>query len=140
MKRIIPVIGLSLLSAACQTIELEDCDQLGGPKSVTITYGDEGITVVHRKQVKRKSVFIIKLKPTSNDYKDNVVTIDGKSVTPGGVGVPSPDWLDTSDDYDTRKKFVYCTPDIPAGPDQDYKYSVEVDGLGLIDPRVEVTY
>lgn len=139
MKRIILLSGLSLLSAACQTIEVDDCDQLGGPKSVTIEYGDSGITV-DTKQVKRKSAFIIRLKPKSDEYKDNVVTIDGKSVTPGGAGVPSPDWLDTSDDYDTRKKFTYCTPDVPENTTQDYKYSVEVEGLGMIDPRVEVTW
>ena len=142
MKRILFVSALSLLSVACApgiTVP-DECAQLGGPKSVTVKYGDGGITVVPKKNVKRKSVFIIKLKPTSNDYKDNVVTIDGKSVTPGGEGVEHPDWLDTSDAYNTRKKFVYCAPDLPNETPQDYAYSVAVEDLGMIDPRVKVEY
>ena len=142
MKRILFVSALSLLSVACAPgITVPDgCAERGGPKSVTVKYGAGGITVVPRKNVKRTSVFIIKLKPTSNDYKDNIVTIDGKSVSPGGAGVAHPDWLDTSDAYNTRKKFVYCTPDLPNETSQDYTYSVAVDGVGMIDPRVKVEY
>jgi hypothetical protein len=142
MKRVLLVSALSLLSVACvPAVTVPDgCSELGGPKSVTIKYGASGITVVPQQNVKRRSVFIIKLKPTSNDYKDNVVTIDGKSVTPGGAGVADPDWLDTDDPYNTRKKFVYCTPDLTDKTSQDYTYSVEVEGVGLIDPRLEVDY
>ncbi len=142
MKRILFVSALSLLSVACAPgITVPDgCAELGGRKSVTVKYGDGGITVVAMRNVKRTSVFIIKLKPTSNDYKDNKVTIDGKSVSPGGAGVAHPDWLDTSDAYNTRKKFIYCTPEVPKDTKQDYKYSVEVDGVGMIDPRVKVEY
>ena len=142
MKRILFVSALSLLSVACApAITVPDgCAEHGGPKSVTVKYGAEGITVEPKKNVKRKSVFIIKLKPTSNDYKDKVVTIDGKSVSPGGAGVASPDWLDTSDAYDTRKKFIYCTPELTDERDQDYTYSVEIEDLGLIDPRVIVEW
>lgn len=140
MTRIILVSALSSLMVACAPglVVPEGCN--GRPKSVTVKYGDGGIIVVPRKQVKQNSVFVIKLKPTSNDYKDNVVKIDGKSVTPGGVGVEPPDWLDTSDAYNTRKKFVYCTPELPNETHQDYAYSVEVVDLGMIDPRVEVTW
>lgn len=140
MNKKLFISALSLLSVACAPeITVPDgCAELGGPKSVTVKYGAEGIEVEPRKNVKKKSVFIIKLKPTSNEYKDKVVTIDGKSVIPGGAGVANPDWLDTSDTYNTRKKFIYCTPDVPDKTDQDYKYSVEVEDLGLIDPRVKV--
>lgn len=144
MKRVFLISVLSLLMGACVTTEdVANCENLGGAKSVTVTYGDGGITVVPHKTVKRRSVFIIKLKPTSNSYKDRVVTIDGKSVSPGGNGVADPNWLDTSDNYNTRKKFAYCTPDTPDDEttrDQVYTYSVDVEGLGLIDPRVEVTH
>jgi hypothetical protein len=142
MKRILFVSALSLLSVACApAITVPDgCAEHGGPKSVTVTYGAEGITVEPRKNVKRRSVFIVKLKPTSKEYEDNVVTIDGESVTPGGAGVANPDWLDTSDAYDTRKKFIYCTPNVPDETNQDYKYSIEVEELGKIDPRVTVEW
>jgi len=142
MKRILFISALSLLSVACDpAITVPDgCAELGGPKSVTVKYGVDGIEVEEQKNVKRKSVFIIKLKPTSNDYKDNKVTIIGESVTPGGAGVIGPNWLDTSDAYDTRKKFIYCTPELTDKTDQNYKYSVEVDDLETIDPRVTVEW
>lgn len=140
MKKIFLMAALPLLLGACATVDLAGCDKLGGPKSVTIKYGDEGITVVPSKKVQRRSLFIIKLKPTSDDYKDDKVIIDGITVAPGGAGVAGPDWLDTDDDYDTRKKFVYCSPDLPNDTEQRYKYSVKVEGLGEIDPRVDVTF
>ncbi|MGB5576109.1 MAG: hypothetical protein WBM88_01730 [Woeseiaceae bacterium] len=106
-----------------------------------MSYGEGGITVTPKKNVKRKSRFFIMLKPKSNDYKDKVVTIVGKSVDPGGAGVKPPSWLNTSDSYNTRKKFVYCTPNLPNKETQEYSYSVEVgDGLLFVDPRVNVTY
>ena len=140
MKKILFMSALSLLTVACAPAVTvpPDCAELGGPKSVTIEYGDKGILVVPRRNVKQKSVFIIKLKPTSKEFHDNVVTIDGKAVEPGGDGVKDPDWLDKSDSYNTRKKFVYCTPEVPGEKDQDYIYSVEIEDLGLIDPRVKV--
>lgn len=140
MKKIFLIAALPFVLGACVTTKLDGCEGHGWPKSVTVKYGDGGITVVPKKKVKRRSVFVIRLKPTSNDYKDNVVTINGKSVDPGGIGVPGPGWLDASDDYDTRKDFVYCTPDLPNDTEQRYKYSVKVDGLGEIDPRVDVTF
>jgi hypothetical protein len=140
MKRILFVSALSLLSVACApAITVPDgCAEHGGRKSVTVKYGAGGITVEPMKHIQRKSVFIVQLKPASNDYKDNVVTIDGESVTPGGAGVASEDWLDTSDAYNTRKKFIYCTPELTDKTDQDYKYSIVVYVLGKFDPRVTV--
>ena len=142
MKRVLFVSAISLLAVGCAPgITVPDgCAQLGGPKSVTISYGDSGITVVPRRNVKQRSVFIIKLDPDTKADRDKVVTIDGKAVTPGGAGVKDPDWLDTSDSYNTRKKFVYCSPNVPEKTDQDYTYSVEVDSIGLIDPRVKVEF
>ncbi|MGB5332794.1 MAG: hypothetical protein WBM80_13030 [Woeseiaceae bacterium] len=104
-------------------------------------YGDGGITITPKKNVQRKSLVIIKLKPTSKEYWDEVVTIVGKSVDPGGAGVTPPSWLDTSDSYNTRKKFIYCTPDLTSKTAQEYTYSVEVGaGLLYVDPRVNVTW
>lgn len=110
---------------------------MGRAKSVTLDYGEEGIQALTKK-VKRNSMFTIKLDPNSDAYKDKKVTITGKGVSPGGAGVPAPSWLDTSDDYNTRKKFIYCTPDVPN--DQSYFFSVKVEGVGEVDPRVDVTH
>ncbi len=145
MIKIFLILGVALLSASCVTpgLDLNGCEGLGLPKSITVKYGDGGITITPRKNVKQKSVFVVKLKPTSKDYKDKVVTIVGKSVNPGGEGVKPPSWLDTSDSYNTRKKFVYCTPGLPVDDDttQEYTYSVEVGpGLLYVDPRIDVTH
>ena len=142
MKKIFLVLGLASLTASCVTPgpDLDGCEKLGGPKTVTVSYGEGGITVTPRKNVKEKSLFIIKLKPTSNDYKDKIVTIVGKSVTPGGAGAAPPSWLNTSDSYNTRKRFVYCSPGLSSDTAQEYTYSVDVGpGLLFVDPRVNVT-
>ena len=141
MKKVFLLLGLAILVSSCVTPgDVPDgCEQLGGPKFATVKYGDEGILVTPKIIVKQKSVVSIKLKPTSKDWEDKVVKIVGKSVTPGGVGVEPPSWLDTSDPYDTRKKFVYCTPGLPNETTQEYTYSVDVGGgLLFVDPRINV--
>ena len=139
MNKIFPVVGLALLSASCVTPELDGCEGLGLSKSATVEYGDGGITITPKVNVKQKSVFVIKLKPKSKDYWDKVVTIVGKSVTPGGAGVEAPTWLNMSASYNTKKKFVYCTPGLPSEAPQEYTYSVDVGaGLLFVDPRVNV--
>lgn len=143
MKNVFLVLGFALLSASCATpgMDPDGCEGLGGPKSVTVRYGDGGITITPRKNVKQRSVFIIKLKPTSKDYKDKVVTIVGKTVEPGGAGVAPPSWLNTSDSYNTRKTFRYCSPALSSETPQEYTYSVDVGtGLLYVDPRVRVTW
>ena len=140
MRRIFLISALPLLLGACASTELDGCEGLGWPKAVTVAYGEDGITVTPKRKVRRKSSFAIRLKPRSKEFKDKVVTIQGDSVEPGGDGVPNPSWLNTSDDYNTRKSFRYCTPELPGDKDQEYKYTVKVEGLGEIDPRVDVTF
>ena len=143
MRNVFPGLVLALLSASCATPEAmpDECEGLGWSKTVTVEYGESGITITPKKNVRRKSRFYIQLKPKSKEYRDEVVTIVGKSVDPGGAGVKPPSWLNTSDSYNTRKKFVYCTPDLPNESAQEYKYSVEVGaGLLYVDPRINVTY
>lgn len=141
MKRILLIFALSPLLAACASNGLNPDEECRGfAKTVTLTYGDGGIAVSKaKKKVKQNKPFVIKLDP-SNGFKDHVVIIDGVSVTPGGAGVLHPDWLDTQDSYNTRKKFRYCAPPIPDRTAQIYKFDVEVVGLGDLDPRVEVTW
>lgn len=128
------------LLAACQNVGpyLEGCERRGGAKDVFLDYGENGIQVLTKK-VKQESVYIIKLRPKpKNKYRDKKVTITGKGVDPGGAGVPSPSWLDTEDSYDARKEFIYCTPKV--SKDQSYFYSVKVEDVGEVDPRVDVTH
>lgn len=143
MKNAFLPVALALLSTACASPgpQLDGCAGLGKSKSVTVSYGDGWIDVTPKVKMKQKSVFVIKLKPKSKEYYNKLVTIEGKSVTPGGAGVSPPSWLDTSDTYNTRKKFVYCTPGTPSETTQVYKYSVEVGpGLLYVDPRIDVTH
>ena len=143
MRKIFLVLGLAVLTASCVSPgpNLDGCEQLGKSKSVTIEYGDGTFTIKPKINVKQKSVFVIKLKPKSNDDKKKIVKIVGDSVSPGGAGVEPPSWLDTSDSYNKRKKFVYCTPGLPGEVAQEYKYTVDVGaGQILVDPRIHVTY
>ena len=143
MNKVFPGLVLALLSTSCATTtgDPNECEGLGWSKTVTVAYGEGGITITPKKNVRRKSRFYIQLKPKSKEYRDEVVTIVGTSVDPGGAGVKPPSWLNTSDSYNTRKKFVYCTPDLTNETAQEYKYSVEVgDGLLFVDPRINVTW
>lgn len=140
MKKLIPVLAVMPMLAACQNWGAYsiDCEQHGKAKDVWLDYGENGIQVLTKK-VKKKSLYVIKLRPKPKQkYRDKKVTITGKGVDPGGAGAPGPGWLDTEDNYDTRKEFVYCTPDISS--DQSYFFSVKVEGVGEVDPRVDVTH
>ena len=141
MKRIILLGALVPLLGACETIDIDGCR--GWAKTATVNYGDSGITVTPRKNVKQQKPFVINLKPKpKNDWKDKNVIVKGTSRDPSTC--PNESWLDTQDTYDVRKKFKYCTPAVPVDTDCEYKYSVEVkDGstrLLFVDPRIEVEY
>ena len=146
MKKIILMCALSLLTAACAPalVAPEGCgSELSGARSVQVYYDEDGISVKAKVKVKKKKLLVVKLRPSS-DFRDKKVTIDGLSVTvdpPGGPAPASPDWMDTSDSWNDRKSFVLCVPNIP---DEKrvyvYKYSVHVEELGLLDPRIEVTW
>ena len=92
MKKIILVVGIVPFLAACETVGplLEDCERLGRAKSAYLDYGEEGIQIL-TKEVKRKSVFIIKLRPKKKaDYGNKTVSIRGRSVEPPEMSLSHP--------------------------------------------------
>lgn len=141
MKKITCIIALAPLLGACETIQIDTCR--GWAKTATVDYGDSGITVTPKRTVKQEKPFVIKLNPGSNDWKDKKVIVEGKSRDPSSCEDES--WLDAEDNYNTRKKFKYCTPSVPADTTCEYEYSVKVvdaedNTVLFVDPRVDVTY
>ena len=136
---------VALTLAGCANIgDIEDeCPGHGGRKSATLEYGDGYMTISPKRNVKQKSVLYIKLK-ASKDFRDKEVKTVGESIDPDDGTGPSKTWLDKTGSYADGKRIVYCVPPFDASVPREksyvYKYSVHVDGVGMIDPRIGVTW
>lgn len=62
---------------------------------------------------------------------------EGKARTTPGKGTPDDaNWLNSNNEKERNKIVI----DIPKGtPYDEYKYSITIDGVGTLDPRVRVT-
>jgi hypothetical protein len=140
MKTPFLLIATSLLTSACSYDKLiaeGNCaPDVKGPKNVTLSYSPDGYTLESRTKVRKKSLFVIKLKP-SKELRSTVITIDGVNGTLPGGGNTEANWLDKSASWNEQKKFVLCVPETPEGT--EYKYTVNIPELVFIDPRLEVT-
>lgn len=142
MKQIFLLVFLAPVIASCTYDDLlaaGGCDaDYSGPKSATLQYDDNGYNLDYPKlKVKKKSLFILKLKP-SKEFRETKITTKGKKgELPDGGGSTDFTWLDTEDPWSKRKSFVFCVPDVPEGT--IYEYSINIPGLAFIDPRLEVT-
>jgi hypothetical protein len=141
MKRIFLTTSLAFLVSACATPAdlLEKCPDHKGRYTVTLSYGEGGITVLPKKKVKRKSIFVIKL-DADKKFEDAKVETKGIEVSPTTPTPPDKSWLDNDGTQKADKRLIYCVPNTPAGVIYTYEYAIDVDGLGYLDPRVEVTW
>lgn len=145
MKRLILIVPLALMLASCANMSEfdEECPEHTGYKSITLYYDEDGISIKAKKEVKKKSVFAIKLQP-SPDFRDKEVKTVGISVEPNDANAPGKGWLNKTGKRSISNRIVYCVPDLdPAVPAENsyvFKYSVEVEDLGILDPRIEVTH
>ncbi|MBT8088780.1 MAG: hypothetical protein KJO01_01095 [Gammaproteobacteria bacterium] len=141
MKRILLTASLAFLVSACATPPdlREKCPDNKGRYTVTLSYGEGGITIAPKKKVKRKSILVIKL-DADKKFEEAKVTTKGVSVTPTTPTPPDKSWLDDDGTEKADKRLIYCVPSTPAGVIYTYKYSVDIDGLGYLDPRIEVTW
>jgi hypothetical protein len=153
MQRFILSLALFLLAAACaaqeheeplsgdnqrEATDLPNPDDLkdedtentcgkGGPPSF-IKYGAGYIEVKPSHSVSRKFEWRIMLQPKLG-YAGALVIIKGKDASGA--------WIDKIAQASVDSEFFICVPDgIALG---DYFYSVEIVGVGTIDPRVIVT-
>lgn len=119
----------------------------GGVKGKTDTdlkYGKDDIDIKWKSQVGENTEFRIKLKPKSG-YEGNKVEIIGKRGTlPGGASTPYT-WLNIKksakelEDAGKKPVLVLCVPEnIPVGT--EYKFDVDIEGIGDLDPRVAVIW
>ena len=122
-----------------------DCaPDVRGP--ITITYGVQNnktiFEVKEKTSIKARSGLVFKLKPKTSgragipEFRDATVTLKGK---PTGDG--KNDWFTAIDgSFNGTKgddhKLGICAPD----PDKTttYEYMITIEGLGTLDPRVDV--
>jgi hypothetical protein len=127
------ISGCTNYGKLIQTNIPNTCDGTG--HSITwIKYGDSHVGALALTNIGRKSEWWFKLQPDNpggGNYSDKIVTISAK---PGGTPQP---WLSISGAYSTGSVLVLCVPDtLPIGTTIDYM--IEVEDVGLLDPRAEV--
>jgi hypothetical protein len=107
-----------------------------GATFVNVHYGDSEISAHAIAQVKVDGVFLFRLAPRKRqsdqvNYDDMLVTITGKSSDPNAS------WINVSGKYEDSKVLAICVPsDIDEGT---YEYFIEVEKVGKLDPRADVT-
>ncbi|NNC99376.1 MAG: hypothetical protein HKN85_04265 [Gammaproteobacteria bacterium] len=150
MKKIFLSLAVPMILGACATSLsgpgfLACPGTANGPTDVTVTYRSGKTFMVSMKLKSnghKNNQFRVKLKPKSGTgSKGYVVTTTGVSGTlPGGASTPFA-WLNGSGSYNStaadRHNIILCVPDVPVGT--WYKFDVNVDGIGTIDPRLDVT-
>lgn len=115
-----------------------DCGQIKGFTASIIHYGDSRIFVIPISKIKAGSEFRFILAPKlrsktdATDYRQTEVTVHGKRD-------PEDLWFTPkTGKYSDSPTIVVCVPDpIPGGLSQ-YQYIVEVDGVGMLDPRADI--
>ncbi len=134
MYKNILIVASALILTGCATgPKLADC---GGPaRQVTIHYGDSQIRVSPPViNLARAEELRFRLRPDKKasdevDFDTILVTVKGKT--------DDADWIDLSGTYDDTGGYMgVCVPD-----DIEikvYKYLVDVNTVGEIDPRADV--
>lgn len=152
MKKIFLLLLITAALAACTTtgkpvkgvIPDSKCgDAVRGRTDASVTYRVDDRFEISMKlnwDVGHDSEFRIKLKPKRGTHSA-VVTTTGRSGTlPDGSSTPIA-WMNKSGTAETLtdKTLILCVPkDVPVGT--EYKFDINVAGIGTIDPRVRVTY
>ncbi len=152
MKKIFLLLVLTAALAACTTTGKPKKGLITDSKCGSSTRGRTDASVTYRVDSKfeismklkwdagHDSEFRIKLKPKRGTHSA-VVTTTGKSGTlPDGSSTPFA-WMNKSGTAEklTDKTLILCIPkDVPIGT--EYKFDINIAGIGTIDPRVRVTY
>ena len=159
MKRVLTILLVTTLFAGCciftgdgrlcKTPFASDAcgDTRSGYTATVVLYGDSKIAVVPISRIRANTEWRFKLRPInlSSDYEEDIyetlnVEIDGKvAETPYDPG--HNDWITASGTYtgsaSDKHTLILCTPsELP--DDTTYKYLVEVEKVGVIDPRADV--
>ena len=139
MRKILLILSIPLLLTACVIPESYDqtgcTDEPGPARPVNIMYGDSKITVkppLKTINMKKNLKFRLSADPAKGpgnlDYATVKVTIKSKD--------SNNHWINTSGTADGTNPLVVCVPDFQA--DRIVTYLVEVEDVGVLDPRVDV--
>lgn len=138
MQKIICLLIIAALAAGCapskpkKSDPVKECEGSNG-KDVTIKYGDSYIDVTYKVNVKQDEKIVLKLQPQNNAASGK----DYKALDIYLIGETNKDtWINRAlNANDGSKQKIICVDDEAVG---EYKYIVEVPGVGQIDPRVKV--
>ena len=138
MRKILLILSIPLLLTACVTTDSYDqtvCTDARGSQPVNIHYGDSQIKVtpplytINTKKNRKFRLIADNVKGPGNlDYAKVKVTIKSKD--------SSNNWINTSGTENGTNPLVVCVPDFQA--DRIVTYLVEVEDVGVLDPRVDV--
>ena len=141
MQRTILMVLTTMLMSGCATTDTPlECTGPDAPQ-VTIRYGDSQLSVnPTRAVVRRNGNFVFHLVPVNLpatdppdvNYRDVKVTVKGKTSADAWIEERSGSWNSTAPD----RKLRFCVP--PTQATVEYEYTVEVDTVGYLDPRVKV--
>jgi hypothetical protein len=141
MNKLIVIFAAVSVLVGCATTQQaptpRDCD---GPNGVdlAITYGDAELKVRYRIQVRKQNEKIrLMLTPKPSQNPPNGSGIDYRNVTVRLRGKTANDsWLDRDvSANDPSDEKIICVGNIQEGR---YQFSVEVPGVGTIDPIVDI--
>lgn len=139
MKKLICLMGMTVLTiSGCGMNAQSNCENectCTVRRDVTIKYGGSIISVTPNiKEVKRGRNFRVRLKPESDEYKDKDVQIRAEDEREA--------WLTGNGNVKARgtDTFLICVPgqDPRVRVGAVFPYSVSVQDVGLLDPRVKV--
>jgi hypothetical protein len=156
MPRILTILLVTMLFAGCCTTSGYFCKgslpsdvcatgTISGYTLTGIAYGDSSLIVVPISHIRRDTEWRFRLQPIKldsdyEDYEDAIVTIEGKTAE-GTQPADHNAWIAASGSYRStaaeEHTLAVCVPDdAPKGT--IFKYSVNVDLIGTIDPRGDV--
>lgn len=136
MNKLLLIAGIGFLSAGCASLDdpvNEKCPNAKGPP-IHIRYGDSKIDVTNKVKVRREGHLVLMLHPEDRpeqkkDPNQLTVILEGKNDASA--------WIEaelTAGDGNSSKA-VICVGETDIGT---YRYLVKVEGVGEIDPRVDV--
>ena len=135
-------LGLALALSACATNGQHSANArysiecTAGGTFVNVHYGDSELKVHPVANVHRGSALEFRLKP--NRRASDKVNYENVKVKIKGAKTPPASWINLESTFaDSKGKLVVCVPDSVAKG--TYYYEVEVDGVGTLDPRADVT-
>jgi hypothetical protein len=143
----IAVFALPLLLSGCAlegehsaSYKVKNLDKCGeGGTWVNVRYGDSQLKVKSKIKVQKGSGIEFRLKPDKKqsdpvDYENVKVTISGKTKDENGNPITKNNWINVAGNAKDDGTLAVCA-DVDIG---DYEYLVEVEGVGTLDPRVNV--